>query len=149
VLEITSNDPDTPVTAITVTATSSLDSDGVADSIEAAAPNNGDGNGDGIPDTQQANVTSLPDINGGYVTLESTAGTRLSTVTAHQTPTPGTTPTADGGSLNFPNGFFSFIIENVPVGGSATVTLSLPARRSASTYFKFGRLSNEPALSMA
>lgn len=35
------------------------DSDGVPSAIEAASPNGGDGNGDGIPDTLQADVASL------------------------------------------------------------------------------------------
>ena len=38
----------------------SVDDDGVPDLVEAQAPNNGDGNSDGTPDHQQANVTSLP-----------------------------------------------------------------------------------------
>ncbi|MCK9489501.1 MAG: hypothetical protein M0Q42_08930 [Xanthomonadales bacterium] len=52
------------------------DSDGVANAIEAAAPNGGDGNGDGIPDTLQAHVASLLDGGDGtrggdsYLTLE-------------------------------------------------------------------------------
>lgn len=48
-----------------------LDSDGVADIIEALAPNDGDGNGDGIPDDQQSNVASFLLINEKeYVTYE-------------------------------------------------------------------------------
>ncbi len=35
------------------------DSDGVSNEVEALAPNNGDGNNDGIPDNQQNNVASL------------------------------------------------------------------------------------------
>ena len=38
--------------------------------IEDAAPNGGDGNGDGTPDSQQPNVTSLPSASGrGYITV--------------------------------------------------------------------------------
>lgn len=52
------------------------DSDGVANVIEAGAPNGGDGNGDGIPDTLQAQVASLRDGGDGprggdsYLTVE-------------------------------------------------------------------------------
>jgi hypothetical protein len=44
------------------------DGDGVFDSIEDLAPNGGDGNGDGTPDSQQLNVTSLPNlVDGSYL----------------------------------------------------------------------------------
>ena len=36
------------------------DIDGVSDALEAAGPNGGDGNGDGIPDAEQAGVVSVP-----------------------------------------------------------------------------------------
>jgi hypothetical protein len=36
------------------------DCDGSQDWLEAGAPNGGDGNGDGVPDSQQANVSSFP-----------------------------------------------------------------------------------------
>ncbi|MCK5877643.1 MAG: hypothetical protein KAG43_08405, partial [Candidatus Marithrix sp.] len=44
------------------------DQDGTADMIENAAPNDGDGNNDGIPDSQQNNVISLPTASGLYLT---------------------------------------------------------------------------------
>jgi len=46
------------------------DNDGVANSIENAAPNNGDGNGDTIIDSLQNNVVSLQTPNGQYLTTE-------------------------------------------------------------------------------
>jgi len=46
------------------------DKDGTADMVENAAPNNGDGNNDGIPDSQQNNVTSLPTASEQYLTTE-------------------------------------------------------------------------------
>jgi hypothetical protein len=50
--------------------TTDNDADGIDDTIEDAAPNDGDGNGDGIPDSTQANVGSLPSATaGGFVTL--------------------------------------------------------------------------------
>lgn len=45
------------------------DVDGISTSIEDQAPNNGDGNNDGIKDSAQANVASLPTSEGSYVTL--------------------------------------------------------------------------------
>jgi len=137
-LEIRTNDPDTPIATLPLTATASSDSDGVADAIEAAGPNNGDGNQDGIPDTLQANVTSLPGSRGGYITLESDVGTRLTSVRSGDNPSTGPLPAAENASLSFPNGFFSFAIEDIPIGGSATVTLYLPEGQVATnTYFKY------------
>jgi uncharacterized repeat protein (TIGR01451 family) len=49
------------------------DDDGILTTTENAAPNNGDGNNDGIPDSQQNNVISLPSGK-QYVTVEETNG---------------------------------------------------------------------------
>jgi len=49
------------------------DGDGIRDTVEYSAPNNGDGNGDGVPDRQQKHVTSVPSATGqGYITVETT-----------------------------------------------------------------------------
>ncbi len=54
-----------------VTFIPELDSDQIPSDIENAAPNNGDGNGDGIPDAQQTHVASFPDVvNKVYLTLQ-------------------------------------------------------------------------------
>ncbi len=46
------------------------DNDGIDDAIEAAAPNDGDANGDGTPDNQQSHVASFVNpVNGSYTTL--------------------------------------------------------------------------------
>jgi len=51
------------------------DGDSVPGDVEDNAPNEGDGNGDDIPDREQSNVASLPSINGtGYVTVEIQSG---------------------------------------------------------------------------
>lgn len=52
-----------------VSATFVVENDGVDAAVENAAPNGGDGNGDGTLDSQQANVTSLPRPNGGHLTI--------------------------------------------------------------------------------
>ena len=51
------------------------DSDGVPGNIEDGAPNGGDGNGDGVPDSEQSHVASLPGLSstrggtGAWVTV--------------------------------------------------------------------------------
>lgn len=47
------------------------DGDGVPSDVEDEAPNNGDGNFDGIPDRTQSNVASLPNaVTGDFITLQ-------------------------------------------------------------------------------
>jgi hypothetical protein len=54
------------------------DDDGIAAAVEAAAPNDGDANGDGIPDAEQSTVASFPHIHTGrYVSLVVDDGCRL------------------------------------------------------------------------
>jgi hypothetical protein len=56
------------------------DGDGVANDIEDAAPNGGDGNNDGIPDSQQNNVVSLPGTDGLYLTVEEQNGCQINKI---------------------------------------------------------------------
>lgn len=67
-----------------------FDSDGAPDAVEALAPNNGDGNNDGIPDKVQPTITSYEiDSTGVYATLV-TSGCSEN----------GTVASVDVGSLN-------------------------------------------------
>lgn len=142
-LEILSNDPQAPSSIIQITGSTSSDNDGVADAIEAAVSSSGDGNLDGIADVLQDNVASLPDAFGRYVTLEADSGIDLVGVQAIDSLAPESTPRLASGTLDFRNRFFSFQLENVPVGGTATVTLYLPEGQTATHYFKFGRLPSD------
>lgn len=57
------------------------DEDGISDEIENGAPNDGDGNEDGIPDSQQNNVASfVSPITSQYVTLAVSDDCSLSSV---------------------------------------------------------------------
>lgn len=57
------------------------DQDGVSAIIESAAPNSGDGNGDGISDALQSTVASLlNEVDSTYITLESLDGFDLANV---------------------------------------------------------------------
>jgi len=112
------------------------DVDGVNDAIENGAPNNGDGNNDGIQDRLQKNVASLPNaVDGAYVTLTSSGGSKLVDVSASANPSPANDPPG----VDFPIGFFEFNVQGVFPGGSTTVTLFLPPGVVVSTYYKFGR----------
>lgn len=69
-LTVVSDDADESVLVIPITATVSLDLDGVSELIEDASPNAGDGNNDDVQDRIQSNVASMPAPGGEYVTLE-------------------------------------------------------------------------------
>ena len=115
------------------------DDDGVSNQQESGPTgldSNYDGNGDGIPDNQQSNVTSLHAFNGlDYVTLASPNGTSLANVQTKDNPSPGNSPSG----VTFPYGFFEFAVNGLTPGGATIVTLYLPAGAAApNTYYKYG-----------
>lgn len=128
--------------SIVVTVNPPSDSDGVIDVIENAAPNGGDGNGDGIPDSQQNEVTSIPNsVDQQYVTLAAPAGTSLAQVAAISSPSPADSPAG----VEFPFGYLTFAVENVTAGSATTVTLYLPDDTLVNTYYKYGPTPDNPA----
>lgn len=99
-----------------------LDGDGVPDEIENGAPNNGDGNNDGIPDAEQLHVTSLlSPITGNYVTLVGPVGSCMNDVRILSNPSPEDTPIGWSAVL----GFLSFTLGCLPPGSNATVEVLL------------------------
>jgi PKD repeat protein len=98
-----------------------------------------DGNWDGIPDFEQANVESLPTYDdAGYVTfaLDETPGAgTLEFIAGVDNPSPADTPV----SGEFPVGFFDFQISDMTVGGKTTMGLFLPDNVLAvNSYYKYG-----------
>jgi len=138
--------------ALTVTD----DGDGVPSSVEDAYPGGdgsppfapGDGNGDGIPDSQQANVATLPMATGnGWITVElSGPCTTLQSVLAV------TEAVAGGGQLDpafvYPYGLVGF---RIPCAQPNTAVVHIYYHGATSvpqTYRKFGPLTpgGSPAL---
>ena len=120
------------------------DSDGIADLVEDGAPNGGDGNDDGTPDSEQVNVTSLPNaIDGQYVTLASPPGARCSST--FRASIPATLPPPPAAAGDFPIGVLSFKVTGVAPGGTIDVELFLPAGLTLSSYYKFGSEPGMPA----
>ena len=129
-----------PVTG-TVLVVTDGDDDGVPSSVEDDAPNGGDGNLDGVPDSAQVHVVSLPNAaDGRYVTLAFAPGTAPTLVAAVPNPSPADAP-ADA---RFPLGFFDFRIRGVMPGGSSVVMMRLPAGVALSTYYRFGPTPENP-----
>jgi hypothetical protein len=113
------------------------DADGVTDLVEALGPNGGDGNGDDVPDREQANVTSLP-ANGGspggaYVTVAGPAGSSLvdvSTMDLAGAPP----PPAD---VTLPAGLTSFVLTGITPGSDQTVSIYMGAIDGVNGYAKY------------
>jgi len=108
------------------------DLDGVPDLVEDGAAG-GDGNNDGIPDSQQADVASLPSLTGAYVTLVAQAGLTLADV--HVVAVPVNAPAG----VQFPLGFFDFRVLDLNPGEATNVTLILPQGMAATSYWKYGK----------
>lgn len=118
------------------------DADGVIDAVEDAHPNGGDGNNDGVADSEQENVASLPNSeDGSYVTLESPAGTELGAVAATTNPSPSDEPEG----VDFPIGFLDFAVQGVTPGAITTVELIMNSGTPVNTYYKFGPTPDDPA----
>ena len=116
------------------------DGDGVPDEVEDQAPNGGDGNGDGIPDSDQVNVSSLPNPeDGSFLTLETPPGTSLVNVETMGNPALDTAPQEN----SFPIGFFEFVVQGVGVGQSTTVAIFLEEKTRLTTYWKYGFTPND------
>jgi hypothetical protein len=114
---------------------SDRDTDGIADVIEAGSPNGGDGNRDGIPDSQQGNVASVRTTKDDmYLTLAASSGQTLADVRAVPNPSPTDTPQ----TAQFPVSFLEFSVASVPSTGATTVTLFVEAGARVNAYYKYG-----------
>jgi uncharacterized repeat protein (TIGR01451 family) len=117
------------------------DDDGVGDDVESKGPHGGDGNQDGIPDSQQPNVATLLNLlNGAYTTLVADLGAALQEVQAVSNPAPDTTPPG----LTFNLGLFSFRIV-LPLGVASTAVTMIPSTPVTSNdYFQYGPTPDNP-----
>jgi List-Bact-rpt repeat protein/Big-like domain-containing protein len=125
-----------------VTATFLVDSDndGISDEEEDSGPNGGDGNNDGILDSQQSNVSCLRTYDDQhYVTLETPLGTIISNCQAVDNYSINDAPL----DIEFPYGFFEFTLGGIGINASTTLTLHLPDGETFDTYYKFGPTPND------
>jgi YD repeat-containing protein len=114
------------------------DADGVPDTAEMGPGGNDafyDGDGNGVPDYQEARAASFPTFSGGgYATLAVPQGLSLSGVQAVGNPSPSDMPSRWG----FPYGFFQFTTNGLSSGGCTKATLYLPLYPGLTKYFKYG-----------
>jgi uncharacterized delta-60 repeat protein len=124
--------------------TPNADQDGVSDSVENLAPNNGDGNLDGIPDSKQDNVASVLTIGGtnadNITTLVSSPGTKISGLQL----LPNPIALNDLTSLANPA---EFKITGIGKGATTTVEFLIAKadqNRKYNTYLMSGKTSAKP-----
>ena len=127
------------------------DLDNVTAGIEAQVPSlpgsstaNGDGNGDGTPDAQQANVASLPILGNtttpagsGFVTIAAPTGTELTNVyTIDTADTTDPIPSPPSG-MSLPEGLAQFVVEGVPLGSDQVITIFTSSTVGVNGYAKY------------
>jgi len=111
------------------------DNDSIEDTIEANGPNQGDGNLDGILDSQQCNVASIAvDENASYIILESPVNTCINNFKQVDDPSPDDIPI----DIDFEFGFYEYGIRNIGLGTNLAVTIILPEGISPNTYYAYG-----------
>ena len=97
-------------------------SDGIPAVIKEAAPNNGDGNGDTVPDVDQNNVSDFVDpVTNKYAVLDSTASPTCTGNSALSINDASSVMHGDNG-YTYPAGLMDFTL-TCPAGTTATVTM--------------------------
>ena len=123
------------------------DGDGIADDVEDGAPNNGDGNSDGLPDKQQPNVSSLVDgVSGEYITIEAEPDMLLKDlgITDGSNIIAQSVTGSELNGLNFAHGLLRFEVSNVTPGADVSVKLFLNSANNPVKYFKYGPTPDNP-----
>ena len=129
------------VIATTGGPSSVSDDDVILSSVEYGAENNGDGNRDGICDSAQSNVLSLPDLRGDYITLEIDEQYSMESVQFYEGPEIDPFIFVDAQVLegfNLQHNLLNFRVTITDPGDTAIVKIVLPQDESPSTFFKFG-----------
>jgi len=121
-LTVTDNAGNTAIDTFTLVWDNSIappaDNDGVDPSVEAAAPNAGDANNDGLPDADQKDVTSLVNpVTGTYAVMDNADGCQNTNV-SQSAASSLTTPDA---AYRYPAGLMNFTLACATPGTTAIV----------------------------
>ncbi len=138
VIRIISDDPDEGVFDVTFNATVVEENDGVDAFIEDAGPNNGDGNYDGILDSKQSNVVSLPDSNGRYVTLTGSSEISYRDVRFTDRSEYPVAPNNVATTM----GVLEFTVADLNVNEKINVGMILPGSIRPASYYVYGPTDN-------
>ena len=143
-LTIDSNDPATPSITVAIEGFGEQDTDGIPLTVEDNGTNSGDGNNDGVQDSNQNNVASFLAPDGSYVTLVSdTSLTQNVTTFIENLTLDGTTAVDIGGqTTSFQTGLQAFTVD-LPVGDSVNVAMFLPANSKPGDYYLYGSTQND------
>lgn len=110
------------------------DADGVPDRLESTSLRS-DINRDDVPDYQQANALSLLEPRyGEWLSLSTNSGNFKNARTF--------LPLATSDQAKLPYGLIGFELDNIPIGGTATVQLQLPGDSPANKYWKIDPVTN-------
>ncbi len=107
--------------------------------IEDLAPNDGDGNNDGIPDSEQPNVLSFPSPkNGKYITIEADQGA----IEDFQIMTDSELPALPA-NINPSYGILSYRITGIAPGSTVNLEFTFEGNPAFNSFYKYGpELSN-------
>lgn len=124
------------------------DRDGVCSVTEDRAPNNGDGNGDGIQDRDQVNVTTIPTQFGTTATFEAEPTMRLDPIGA-VSPSAATSllttfKSPPDQSAHFNNGMFNLTMSGNMGTTGHTLTVYDGASTRPTHYYAYGSTPDNP-----
>lgn len=118
------------------------DGDASCPEIEDLAPNNGDGNGDGIPDRDQPNVTTIQTPLGSTATFASDAAMTFGSIKAIDNATLSTWlktfSAPPNKTVQFTNAIYTFTMTGTMNPASRDVTLFESGTASPNRYYAYG-----------
>ena len=118
------------------------DGDGITNRVEDAAPHGGDANRDGVADSQQSHIVSLPNaVDASYVTLASPEGTFFSDVLSlgpEDSAVIGAASASLPEDVQLPLGLFDFSLRGLTPGGQVEVGLLVHSGTAVNGYYKLG-----------
>ena len=115
------------------------DGDGVVDRSEDGSPNGGDGNNDGIADSQQQHVASFGTTTAAFATVETQPGIAMSDSHVMGKPfVTSTGPDVFTQSLDFLENQFGTTLTGLAPGGVVTVSVTFTANIVPNTFYAYG-----------
>jgi len=130
------------------------DTDGLSDAEESGPDGDNpgyDGDGNGVPDYQEARAASLHTATGGgYATVAVPTGLALKDVRSIAVADVASESLSRGigrgvpEGVTFPYGLFAFTVTGLEDGGCVAATLHLPRDADLNSYWKYGPIPEDP-----
>jgi parallel beta-helix repeat protein len=125
---------------VAVAPAEDTDQDGTPNILESNAPNQGDANRDGIPDSQQDYVVSTRTFTDQWLTLVAPTNAPFTRARAVENPSPTNSPPG----VEFPLGLLDFALRLTTPGAGSRIEFLLPDGVSVNAYYKFGPTPDNP-----